>query len=38
MGLDAHTMNIIVNVQNQSSEIANAVHTNKEDCDIGAGD
>ena len=31
-------MNIIVNVQNQSSEIANAVHTNKEESDIGAGD
>jgi S-adenosylmethionine synthetase len=31
-------MNVIVNVQAQSSEIANAVHTNKDEKDFGAGD
>ena len=31
-------MNVIVNVQGQSSEIANAVHTNKDEADLGAGD
>ena len=38
VGLDCHTMNVIVNVQAQSSEIANAVHTNKDEKDFGAGD
>jgi len=38
VGLDCNTMNVIVNVQAQSSEIANAVHTNKDEKDFGAGD
>lgn len=37
IGINADTMNVIVNVQNQADEIANAVHLNKEE-DLGAGD
>jgi S-adenosylmethionine synthetase len=31
-------MNVIVNVQAQSSEIANSVHIGKDESDFGAGD
>jgi S-adenosylmethionine synthetase len=37
-GLDCNTMNVILNIQAQSGEIANAVHTNKDEKDFGAGD
>ena len=38
IGLDGHNMNVIVNVQAQSVEIANSVHTDKVEEDFGAGD
>jgi len=38
VGLDADNCQVIINVQAQSSEIANAVHVGKEDLDMGAGD
>lgn len=38
VGLDCNTCQVIINVQAQSSEIANAVHVGKEDLDMGAGD
>lgn len=38
VGLDGPNMNVIINVQAQSAEIANAVHTNKDESDFGAGD
>lgn len=37
-GLDGPNMNVIVNVQPQSHEIANAVHVQKAETDLGAGD
>jgi S-adenosylmethionine synthetase len=38
IGLDGYNMNVIVNVQPQSAEIAAAVHVNKDEADFGAGD
>lgn len=38
IGLDGYNMNVIVNVQAQSVEIANSVHTDKKEEDFGAGD
>lgn len=37
-GLDYNNMSVIVNVENQSPEIANAVHISKDIDDFGAGD
>ena len=37
-GLDYQNMTVIVNVENQSQEIANAVHVSKDMDDFGAGD
>lgn len=37
-GLDYKTMSVIVNVERQSAEIANAVHVAKDMDDFGAGD
>ncbi|CDW88056.1 s-adenosylmethionine synthetase [Stylonychia lemnae] len=37
-GLDYKSMSVLVNVERQSSEIANAVHTEKDMDDFGAGD
>ncbi len=37
-GLDYKTMSVLVNVERQSQEIANAVHTEKQMDDFGAGD
>jgi S-adenosylmethionine synthetase len=37
-GIDCDNCQVIINVQGQSSEIANAVHTNKNEDDMGAGD
>jgi S-adenosylmethionine synthetase len=38
IGLNADTMTVIVNVPDQSDEIANAVHEHKNEEDLGAGD
>ena len=38
VGIDCNTCQVIVNVEKQSSEIADAVHTNKKEEDMGAGD
>lgn len=38
VGIDCDNCKIIINVQGQSSEIADAVHTQKTDEDMGAGD
>lgn len=38
IGLDYKSMNVIINVPEQSEEIANAVHLKKEVSDLGAGD
>jgi len=37
-GLDFKSMSVLVNVERQSAEIANAVHTQKDMEDFGAGD
>ena len=37
-GLDAANMNVIVNVQKQAKEIADCVHSGKDENDFGAGD
>lgn len=38
IGLNCDTMNVIINVPDQSEEIAKAVHSEKKDEDLGAGD
>ena len=38
VGIDCDNCQVIINVEKQSSEIADAVHTNKADEDMGAGD
>ena len=38
VGLDCNTMNVILNIQEQSWQIADAVHTSKNEEDFGAGD
>ena len=38
VGMDHKTATVIVAVDHQSSEIANSVHVNKNEDDIGAGD
>ena len=38
VGLNSETMNVIINVPDQANEIANAVHENKKEEDLGAGD
>lgn len=38
IGLNADTMNVIINVPDQAEEIAKAVHKDKADEDLGAGD
>lgn len=38
IGLNADTMNVIVNVPDQAEEIAKAVHKDKNEEDLGAGD
>jgi S-adenosylmethionine synthetase len=38
IGLDADKMNVIVNVERQSPEIAASVHGKKFDENLGAGD
>lgn len=38
VGIDCDNCKVIVNVQGQSAEIANAVHTAKDEADMGAGD
>lgn len=38
LGVDSKTATIIVSIDRQSHEIANSVHKNKEEDDIGAGD
>lgn len=38
IGLNADTMNVIINVPDQSEEIAQAVHKEKAEEDLGAGD
>ncbi len=37
-GLDCKTCNVILNVEGQDDNIANAVHKSKKDEDLGAGD
>ncbi len=37
-GLDYKNMSVLINVENQSAEIAKAVHVSKSDDDTGAGD
>ena len=38
VGIDCDNCQVIINVHGQSSEIADAVHTNKDELDMGAGD
>ena len=38
IGLNADTMNVIINVTAQSPEIAHSVHEDKKEEDLGAGD
>jgi len=38
IGLDCKEMNVIINVERQSPEIAQSVHAKKFDEDLGAGD